>query len=91
MNRLNRNEAMKLVQRCLKEEQVSFSRHALEELDADDMTTQDAINVLRGGRIETEAEWERGSWRYRVSTPRYVVVVAFRPELNMVVVTAWRR
>ncbi len=49
----------------------------------------DCLNVLRGG-IVGAAEWEHGSWRYPVSTPRgYTVVVAFRGETLLVVVTAW--
>ena len=36
------------------------------------------------------AEWEHGSWRYRVHTQRIWVVVAFRSETRLVIVTAWR-
>jgi uncharacterized protein DUF4258 len=68
---------------------VSFSAHALEELENDKLTTIDAINVLRGGVVEAP-ELERGTWRYRVRTNRIVVVVAFRSETHLRVVTAWR-
>lgn len=68
---------------------VSFSKHALEEMAKDDLTTVDCVNVLRGGVVEP-GELERGSWRYRVSTGRICVVIAFRSEEELVVVTAWR-
>jgi hypothetical protein len=68
---------------------VSFSRHALEELRADDLITIDAVNVLRGG-VVAPGELERGTWRYRVRTARLVVVVAFRSATELVVVTGWR-
>jgi hypothetical protein len=68
---------------------VAFSRHALEELGKDDLATVDAVNALRGGVVGT-GELERGTWRYRVRTARLVVVVAFRSETELVVVTGWR-
>jgi hypothetical protein len=71
-------------------------------MDNDGLTDVDAVNVLRGG-IVREAEWENGSWRYRVETPRMVFVVVFDPEpdelpadgedvreIELVVVTGWR-
>ena len=68
---------------------VAFSQHALEELDNDDLTTLDAVNALRGG-VVSPGELERGTWRYRVRTARLVVVVAFRSETELVIVTGWR-
>ena len=41
---------------------ASFSRHALEELRADDLITIDAVNALRGG-VVAPGELERGTWR----------------------------
>jgi hypothetical protein len=51
--------------------------------------TVDCTTVLRGGVVEP-GELERGSWRYRVKTNTMCVVVAFRSEMELVVVTAWR-
>ena len=68
---------------------VRFSRHAFEEMKADGLTTPDVLNVLRGGVVEPP-EFEQGTWRYRVRTPVAYVVVAFRSEEELVVVTAWR-
>lgn len=56
---------------------------------ADELTTLDCENVLRGGVVRP-AEYSSGSWRYRVETARMTVVVAFRSEHELVVVTAWR-
>lgn len=68
---------------------VRFSRHALERIAARELDMADCLNVLRGG-IVGAGEWEHGSWRYPVCTPRgYTVVVAFRGETLLVVVTAW--
>lgn len=68
---------------------VTFSNHAEEELEKDGMTMVDGTNILRGGIVEP-GELERGSYRYRVRTARMVVVVAFRSETELRVVTAWR-
>ena len=81
--------AKTLIRTILDAGTVSFSRHALEEPGKDDLTTVDAINVLRGG-VVSPGELERGSWRYRVRTARLLVVVAFRSETEFVVVTGWR-
>ena len=68
---------------------VRFSGHALVEMKKDCLTTIDCVNVLRGGVVEP-AEFENGSWRYRVRTSMMYVVVAFRSEEALVVITAWR-
>jgi len=92
--RLDRNEARKLIIKIMNQhpEKVFFSRHALEELKNDGLTTLDAINILKspGARIYTEGEFEKGSYRYRLETTNMMVVVAFL-ELGdgMVIVTAW--
>jgi hypothetical protein len=65
------------------------SGHALSEMEKDDLTLVDCTNVLRGGWVEP-AEWEKGNWRYRVRTARICVVVAFRSESKLAIVTAWR-
>jgi hypothetical protein len=70
--------------------EVVFTSHALDEMEQDGISQADAIGVLRSGVVEP-AEFERGSWRYRVRAHhRTHVVVAFRSELAAVVVTAWR-
>ena len=69
--------------------QVVFSKHAVAELAADSISRAEALNVLRGGIVEP-AELERGSWRYRARAGQVYVVVAFRSESELIVVTGWR-
>ena len=87
----SRNEAKKLIQAILKTGTITPTSHARRELANDDMSTVDAMNVLRAGRITEEAEWENESWRYRVHTERMVVVVAFVSEEELRIITAWRK
>jgi len=83
------DRARRLIQKVLQKGVVGFSGHALAELANDGLSTADTVNVLRAGVVE-RAELERGTWRYRVRTDRIAVVVAFRSESEMTVVTAWR-
>jgi hypothetical protein len=69
--------------------EVVFSGHALTEMANDGIMEADVIRVLRGGVVEP-AEFERGSWRYRVRSGDVYAVASFRSELAAVVVTAWR-
>lgn len=82
-------KAKALIRAILEEGGVRWGDHALKELVKDNLETGDAINVLRAGVVR-EPEWENGEWRYRVETPRISVVVAFRTETVLRVVTAWR-
>lgn len=86
---LSPDAAKRLMLAILVKGAVTFSRHALEELRADQMTTVDAVNVIRGGVVKP-GEFDHGTWRYRVQTARMTVVVAFRSEHELRVVTAWR-
>lgn len=81
--------ARKLIQQVVAAGGVRFSDHARSEMAADGLEPDDVTNVLRGGIVEP-AEIERGTWRYRVRAGRVFVVVAFRSEVLIVVVTAWR-
>jgi hypothetical protein len=82
-------QARQLIREIIENGSVSFSKHAEQELAKDNLTMVDATNVMRGGVVEP-GELENGSWRYRVRTARMVVVVAFRSETELRVVTAWR-
>lgn len=87
---LKPSEARRLIQQILKHGDVTYSQpHAIERLQARAMDTGDCINILRGGTVR-EGEYENGSWRYRVETPRMVVVVTFIDENELMIVTAWR-
>lgn len=86
---LDPSTAKQLIRTILTTGSVSFSKHALAEMDHDGLTAVDVTNVLRGGTVDP-GENENGSWRYRVRTARIVVVVTFRSETELRVVTAWR-
>ena len=81
--------ARQLMREILRAGRFIYSKHAKEELLADRLTTVDCENVIRGGVVRP-GEFENGSWRYRVETGRITMVVAFRSEHKLVVVTAWR-
>ena len=86
---LSPEAARKLIRSLVADGRIRFSRHALQKIQARELDMADCLNVLRGG-VVGPAEWEGGSWRYPVSTPRgYTVVVAFRGDALLVVVTAW--
>jgi hypothetical protein len=82
-------DARRKIRQILDAGTVTFSRHALEEMAKDHLTTVDCTNVLRGGVVEP-ADLREGTWRYRVRTARIYVVAAFRSETQLVVVSAWR-
>jgi hypothetical protein len=82
-------EARRRIRAILAQGVVGLSRHAEEEMRKDGTTAVDVANVSRGGVVEP-AEWENGTWRYRVRTAHTTVVVAFRSPERLVVVTAWR-
>jgi len=76
--------------------------HARKEMVKDGLSDVDAVNVLRGGAVR-EAEWQNGSWRHRIETPRMVFVATFDPWIDtmpgddddlsgveLVLVTGWR-
>jgi len=86
---LSQSDAKRLIQEIVGNGSVTFSGHAQQEMDKDDLAATDVLNMLDGGVVEP-AEFENGSWRYRVRTARMCVVVAFRSETELRVVTAWR-
>lgn len=81
--------ARKLIRAILERGEVRFSKHAQAEMKNDRLLVNHCLNVLRGGIVEP-GEWENGSWRYRVHAGLVWVVVTFRSEEALVVVTAWR-
>lgn len=71
---------------------VGFSKHALEELKADGLSTVDALNVLKSpdSKILDEGEFQNGSYRYRLQTNFIMLVIAFWPNgQGLNIVTAW--
>ena len=90
---LSTQDAKALMRRILSEGEVRFSVHALEQMAEDGfgpVSKIDAINVIRGGVVDS-VDFEKNTWRYRVSTARISVVVAFRGMSTLAVVTVWRK
>lgn len=80
---------------CLKEEgSTVWSKHARDELEADDLVEGDILNALRCGRVDPSPELVNFHWRYRVSTDRIGVVATFEPEDGEIrelwIITVWR-
>ena len=94
-HKMNRQEARKLVNVIMagKHQSVVFTKHAREELLKDNLTTVDAINVLKSpdAKILDEGELENGTYRYRLETTKICLVVAFESAKTLIVVTAWRK
>jgi hypothetical protein len=87
---LSPDAAMALIRTIIREGLVACSQHAADEMRADDLTLVDCINVLRAGAILQAPDYIRQTWRYRVSTRRIEVVVAFRSEQELAIITVWR-
>lgn len=86
---LRPSAAQKVIQRIARTGACSFSRHAAEQLRKRNLTTVDCLNTLAAGVVRP-AEWENGTWRYRVESHRIAVVVAIESGTEIRVVTAWR-
>jgi len=91
LKELGLNEARKLASKILKEGSIHFSKHAETRMVERNMNSNDVINLLRGGKIHEAPKLEHGSWRYRIETEKMTLVVAFRSESNLVVVSCWRK
>ncbi len=92
--RLSRNEARKQISKIMSQypENVRFSRHAIKELENDELTPTDALNVLKSpdAKINQDGEWENGNYRYRLETSHLLIVVGFWNDgTGLSVVTAW--
>ena len=82
-------EVRRRIRAILLHGEVVSSGHASEEMGRDGLDLVDCLNVLRGGVVEP-GELVSGTWRYRVRARDTWVVVAFRSESRLVIVTAWR-
>lgn len=65
--------------------------HAKDRMRERKISAVDVENVLRGGFVREEPEFsEKCSWRYKVCTNRFEVVVEFWPGGRVFVVSLWR-
>lgn len=89
---LDPQEAKRLLLDIIEAGGVRFTRHAKLRLGERNLTEIDCVNVLRGGVVEEAepSESRSGGWCYRVRSYRINVVVAFRSESVVAVVSAWR-
>jgi hypothetical protein len=84
------DHATGLVRRIVREGVVAFSDEALEMMRSEGLTTADCHNVLRWGISDPPSR--RGDmWRYRLHTAAASVVVIFRSEAEIVVLSAERK
>lgn len=86
---LSRTDARRLIRQILEEGEVRFTGHFYEQAEERGLDEEDAKNVLRGGWVDEEEE-RNGTWRYRVMTHTICVVVGFRSETALSVITIWR-
>jgi len=82
--------AKQLIRTIISDGTVIVTQHAKREMQADNLTIVDCINVLRGGIVDP-AEWENGAWRHRIHTAKIYVVVELESEDKLVLITAWRK
>jgi len=86
---LKEPQARKLAREIIEDGVVEFSNHSQDEMQQDQLTALDCLNLLRGGVIQSGG-FQNGEWRYRAATARMCVVFTFRSETCLRVVTAWR-
>jgi hypothetical protein len=82
-------DAKRLIRVILDSGTVNWSGHVIKRMQEHRLTSVDCTNVLRAGVVEP-GEWENGMWRYRVRGATICVVVTFRSEQQLAVITAWR-
>jgi len=84
-------QARRLAKKILRKGSTTFTRHARQEMENDDLLETDVVNTISGGIISEPGELgHRGDWCYRIRTERITVVIMFRSATEIVVVTAWR-
>ncbi len=92
-SRLERGQARKLLTQILKADPTYFTygKYFIQRMDERDLIIGDIINTLHMGEILTDAEFEKGQWRYRVETKKIIVVVSFENPSHIRGVTCWRK
>jgi len=82
--------AKSLIRRILTGGRVAFGTHADKEMAKDQLGKLDLTNVLRAGAVSVNC-FDGTHWRYTVETAMICVVILFRGEKEIRVVTAWRK
>lgn len=91
-SRLDRTQARKVLSKILAGDPSCFSygQHFRERMAERNMIMGDVLNVLHQGRIERDAEFENGQWRFQVSTYKMTVVISFANPNKIRLITCWR-
>lgn len=94
-HRMSKTEARKKIAAIMNgaSPRVVFTRHAEEEMLNDYLSSADVVNVLKSpnSRITDEPEFKNGTFRYRLKTTVYCVVVAFQYDAKgLIVVTVFK-
>jgi hypothetical protein len=83
-------QAKLLIREILENGIVTYSQpHAIERLKKHHLSQIDCENVLYGGAVR-HPEYENGTWRYQVHSPKMCVVIRFQDVAILQVITAWR-
>ena len=83
-------QAKLLIREILENGIVTYAQpHAIERLNKHRLSQLDCENVLYGGAVR-HPEYENGTWRYQVHTPKMCVVIRFQDKNILQIVTAWR-
>ena len=88
---LAKGDAMALIRQIRAGGSVFVPSYAKKRMAEREMDAVDVDNILRGGWLTEEAEYENGHWRYRVRTNAMYVVVQFESETALTVITVWRK
>jgi hypothetical protein len=86
---LNPVRAKQLLRSIVATGDLSYIRHAREQMEERKINEQDVENILNGGTVAL-SDIVGGVFRYRVSTPRMTVVLEFESETEVIIVTVWR-
>ncbi len=91
-SRLDRTQARKALSKMLmlNPNCVCYGSHFKERLTERQMIMGDVLNVLHEGKIENDAEFENGQWRYRVATHKMTIVISFGDHDKIRLITCWR-
>ena len=84
------DRATELVRCIVRNGAVAFGDRALSSLRSQGLTTADCHNVLRWGTSDPASSHD-GAWYYRLHTANAFVVVAFRSDLEIVVMSAGKK
>ncbi len=90
---LNYSHATKSARKILKFGTVSYTRHAQQRQIERKMNQVDCANVLRWGQCDghrNDDGEDDDDYTYRIATNEMTVIVCFRSEEHLAVVTCWR-